>query len=580
MINLRAVDVYDAIPTIVTTFVAIIAKISIFIFLLELVYYTNHYLLNFHWTYGLLVSSLLSLIVGTVLGLTQFRIKRLFAYSTISHLGFILLALSISSVESTQAFIFYLMQYSISNLNAFIILVTIGFSFYSYVNNRENEGELLDKNNSPALRFGKLLSWVIWPNFGDLLKLLRPNCSWKATSGWGNQSCKVILQKIIERAMGNRESKSIMFTNIVKEQRVHGHKCVEFTHLRYALMGFEINYQIRIPSKYLNSRKSIYTSLHTNLTPRRYSTLESPRFCVNKLNPWFLTGFSDAESNFLVRVVKSDSVKVGWVIQPLFQIGLHKKDFNLLKKIEASWEVGDIYHKENSCNFMVQSLRGLNVIVNHFEKYPLLTKKREDFLLFRQVVDLINQKKHLTLSGLHEIISLKASMNNRRLSTSLKEAFPGVLPVIRPQRSDEELLSYNIDPQWMVGFTAGEGCFSVRVTNSPTTKTGFQVQLRFNITQHSIDKVFMNTLNKFWGCGKVFLRFRENKVDFQILKIKDLCDKVIPLFQNISLQGEKSKDFADFCKVVEIMKIKGHLTDKGLNEINKLKIGMNKGRKY
>nr|ATI20225.1 NADH dehydrogenase subunit 2 [Juglanconis oblonga]ATI20385.1 NADH dehydrogenase subunit 2 [Juglanconis oblonga] len=150
-------DVYDAIPTIVTTFVAIIAKISIFIFLLELVYYTNHYLLNFHWTYGLLVSSLLSLIVGTILGLTQFRIKRLFAYSTISHLGFILLALSISSVESTQAFIFYLMQYSISNLNAFIILVTIGFSFYCYVNDsRENEPELLDKNNSPVQLISQL----------------------------------------------------------------------------------------------------------------------------------------------------------------------------------------------------------------------------------------------------------------------------------------------------------------------------------------------------------------------------------------------------------------------------------------
>nr|AMX22265.1 NADH dehydrogenase subunit 2 [Cryphonectria parasitica] len=149
-------DVYDAIPTIVTTFVAIIAKISIFIFLLELVYYTNHYLLNLNWTYGLLVSCLLSLIVGTVLGLTQFRIKRLFAYSTISHLGFILLALTISSVESTQAFIFYLMQYSISNLNAFIILVTIGFSLYCYVNdNKENE-ELVDKNNSPIQLISQL----------------------------------------------------------------------------------------------------------------------------------------------------------------------------------------------------------------------------------------------------------------------------------------------------------------------------------------------------------------------------------------------------------------------------------------
>lgn len=89
------------------------------------------------------------MIIGTVVGLTQFRIKRLFAYSTISHVGFILLALSINSMESIQAFIFYLMQYSISNLNAFIILVTIGFSLYCYTNEDKQYDKLLDKNNSP-----------------------------------------------------------------------------------------------------------------------------------------------------------------------------------------------------------------------------------------------------------------------------------------------------------------------------------------------------------------------------------------------------------------------------------------------
>ena len=144
-------DVYDAIPTIVTTFVAIVAKISIFIFLLELVHYTSNSLFNFQfsWTSSLLVSSLLSLIIGTVVGLTQFRIKRLFAYSTISHVGFILLALSINSIESIQAFIFYLMQYSISNLNAFIILISIGFSLYFYINDSQEYKGLPDKNNSP-----------------------------------------------------------------------------------------------------------------------------------------------------------------------------------------------------------------------------------------------------------------------------------------------------------------------------------------------------------------------------------------------------------------------------------------------
>src|SRR6188768_3252104 len=102
------------------------------------------------------MSSFLSLIIGTVGGLTQFRIKRLLAYSTISHLGFILLALSISSVESTQAFIFYLIQYSISNLNIFIILITIGFSLYNYMNHSKNSLNLLDKNNSPIQLISQL----------------------------------------------------------------------------------------------------------------------------------------------------------------------------------------------------------------------------------------------------------------------------------------------------------------------------------------------------------------------------------------------------------------------------------------
>jgi NADH-ubiquinone oxidoreductase chain 2 len=151
-------DVYDAIPTIVTTFVAIVAKISIFIFLLELVHYTSNSLLTsqYTWTSTLLVSSLFSLLIGTIVGLTQFRIKRLFAYSTISHVGFILLALSINSIESIQAFIFYLMQYTITNLNAFVILISIGYSLYFYVNDNKEYKELQDKNNSPIQLISQL----------------------------------------------------------------------------------------------------------------------------------------------------------------------------------------------------------------------------------------------------------------------------------------------------------------------------------------------------------------------------------------------------------------------------------------
>ena len=132
-----APDVYDGTPTIVTTWLTIMPKISIFVFLLELQsglsFNGGSLTLLFDgvsfdvWKNLLLISSLLSLLIGTVVGLAQYRIKRLFAYSTISHVGFLLLALGINSEESIESFLFYLAQYTITNLNAFLVLLAFGY---------------------------------------------------------------------------------------------------------------------------------------------------------------------------------------------------------------------------------------------------------------------------------------------------------------------------------------------------------------------------------------------------------------------------------------------------------------------
>ena len=151
-------DVYDETPTQVTMWLTIIPKISILALLLELqsgfsinsiidlstantinsenllahlnitsdmfnVTYNTSYVLKML----LLISSLFSLIIGTVVGLAQTRIKRLLAYSTISHIGFILLALAINTEQSTDSFIFYILQYSLTNLNIFLIIVALGY---------------------------------------------------------------------------------------------------------------------------------------------------------------------------------------------------------------------------------------------------------------------------------------------------------------------------------------------------------------------------------------------------------------------------------------------------------------------
>lgn len=129
-----APDVYDGTPTIVTTWLTIMPKISILIFLLRLqTGLGNSLTVVFDnvsidvWKNLLLLCSLLSLILGTVVGLAQYRIKRLFAYSTISHVGFLLLALGINTEESIESFFFYLIQYTITNLDAFLVLLAFGY---------------------------------------------------------------------------------------------------------------------------------------------------------------------------------------------------------------------------------------------------------------------------------------------------------------------------------------------------------------------------------------------------------------------------------------------------------------------
>jgi len=137
-------------------------KISIFIFLLEFTggaigsetvidMGTSNALFLGENTSGaifknlLLTTSLLSLVIGTVVGLAQYRLKRLLAFSTISHVGFLLLALSVNSEESITSFLFYIIQYSITNLNAFFVVLALGYVInnqISYENNGNNSTDI------------------------------------------------------------------------------------------------------------------------------------------------------------------------------------------------------------------------------------------------------------------------------------------------------------------------------------------------------------------------------------------------------------------------------------------------------
>jgi hypothetical protein len=87
----------------------------------------------------------------------------------------------------------------------------------------------------------------------------------------------------------------------------------------------------------------------------------------------------------------------------------------------------------------------------------------------------------------------------------------------------------------------------------------------------------MNNIKEFLGCGSVTKGYKSVH-RYRVTKISHLTNQIVPLLKKYGILGEKSKDFDDFCKVVEMVKVKKHLTKEGLDEIRIIKAGMNTGR--
>ena len=123
----------------------------------------------------------------------------------------------------------------------------------------------------------------------------------------------------------------------------------------------------------------------------------------------------------------------------------------------------------NSASFNVWSLKELQILVDHFEKHPLITAKLSDFLLFKQCFEIIKKargaREHLNEKGLLQILSIKSALN-LGLPIKLKSAFPHIIETKRP------IYKFTVvpNPFWISGFIIGDGSFnlSIRARNKPT----------------------------------------------------------------------------------------------------------------
>jgi len=208
----------------------------------------------------------------------------------------------------------------------------------------------------------------------------------------------------------------------------------------------------------------------------------------------------------------------------------------------------------------------------------LLTKKRADFLLFKMCIELMIKKEHLTIQGLQKMLAIRASMN-KGLSKVLKRVFSplnhsvgakgGIIPVDRPIFKIEIISK----PNWISGFSSGESCFDVRIIKN---KSGSQVQLRFIISQDERNRTLLNLIIEYLNSG--ILQTFINKVVLTILNYDDILNVIIPFFDKYPILGIKPLDYNDFKLIAYLLKEETHLTVEGLEQIYKIKAGMNTNR--
>jgi hypothetical protein len=289
------------------------------------------------------------------------------------------------------------------------------------------------------------------------------------------------------------------------------------------------------------------------------------------LHPYYITGFTDGEGCFSTSIFKDSRTQTGWQIKPIFSISVHNRDRNILESIQRTLSVGKIYKKgPDSIQYRVSSLKNLYVIIEHFNKYPLITQKLADYLLFKKSIDLIKNKEHLTEKGLLKLVSIKASLN-LGLSDKFKKSFPNIIPEIKPTIEFTEIK----DSNWLRGFIEAEGCFQVIIQGNSDRKN---ISLNFSITQHTRDKILLKSLINYLGCGRNYESKNRNEAYYIITTFSDIIKNILPFFEKYPLIGCKKKDYMDFVKVAKLIESKNHLTNEGLEKILKIKSNMNTKR--
>lgn len=140
----------------------------------------------------------------------------------------------------------------------------------------------------------------------------------------------------------------------------------------------------------------------------------------------YIVGFVEGEGMFYVGIVPSKETKTGWQVIYFFKVSQNPVGEEVLLALKSRFECGyvkkngNLASKDKSLAYVVRDLKSLTDSIIPFFDDKLIIKK-DAFLKFKKVIQLVNEKKHLTREGMKTISAIAYSMNTQKRKVTIEQ---------------------------------------------------------------------------------------------------------------------------------------------------------------
>ena len=287
--------------------------------------------------------------------------------------------------------------------------------------------------------------------------------------------------------------------------------------------------------------------------------------------PWYVTGLVDGDGMFGCIISKTNKT-----ISLEFKItALSSTSYDLINELKTFFNCGRISidnREDGTIKYVVTDLKSiLTCIIPHFEKYPLQGSKELNFLTFKEIALMMENKEHLTEKGFNTILEKYKTMNSNR---SFSEKYEYLLNK-----------NFSINKDWLIGFIESEGtfyCYMSKIEENNQASSIPKVYNSLEIAQSTHEVPLLKAIINFVEKGYLKPKPKSESLE-DMLSLRSVSrivfnspDFIISFLGENPLFSSKQRDYTIWRDYLTLSKNKTHHTKEGIKKMLELKTLMNK----